>query len=43
VLYHYRRHPGNSDVLRAHEMKIKNKTLARRRAIERRQQINQNR
>ncbi|RJP77397.1 MAG: glycosyltransferase [Candidatus Zixiibacteriota bacterium] len=40
VLYRYRRHPGNSDVLRAHEMKILNKTLARQRALERRRAIN---
>jgi GT2 family glycosyltransferase len=43
VLYHYRRHPDNSDVLRPHAMKIKNKTLARRRALERRKLLNQNR
>jgi len=43
VLYRYRRHPGNSDALRPHAMKIKNKTLARRRAIRRRQEINQQR
>jgi len=41
VLYRYRRHPGNSDVLRPQEMKIRNKTLARRRAIERRRRMNQ--
>ncbi len=40
VLYRYRRHPDNSDVLRPHEMKIRNKTLARIRAIERRRRIN---
>jgi len=39
VLYRYRRHPGNSDVLRSHEMKIQNKTLARRRALERRRRL----
>jgi glycosyltransferase involved in cell wall biosynthesis len=38
VLYRYRRHPGNSDVLRAHSLKIHNKTLARQRAIRRRQE-----
>jgi hypothetical protein len=41
VLYRYRRHPGNSDALRAHSLKINNKTLARQRAIGRRQEINQ--
>ncbi|TKJ40331.1 hypothetical protein CEE37_08370 [candidate division LCP-89 bacterium B3_LCP] len=41
VLYRYRRHPGNSDVLRSHTMKIQNKTLARQRALKRRQFINQ--
>lgn len=41
VLYRYRRHPGNSDVLRSPEMKIRNKTLARMRALHRRQLINQ--
>jgi glycosyltransferase involved in cell wall biosynthesis len=41
VLYRYRRHPGNSDVLRPHEMKIHNKTLARQRAILRRRRINE--
>ncbi|MBU1653011.1 glycosyltransferase, partial [bacterium] len=40
VLYRYRRHGGNSDVLRPHEMKIKNKTLARQRALERRRKLN---
>jgi len=40
VLYRYRRHSGNSDVLRPHEMKIKNKTLARQRALERRRKLN---
>ena len=38
VLYRYRRHPGNSDVLRAPSLKIHNKTLARQRAIRRRQE-----
>lgn len=41
VLYRYRRHPGNSDILRPHTLKIKNKTLARQRAIQRRQILNQ--
>jgi hypothetical protein len=36
VLYRYRRHPGNSDVLRSHDFKLGNKTLARQRAILRR-------
>lgn len=40
VLYRYRRHPGNSDVLRAQSLKIHNKTLARQRAIRRRKVIN---
>jgi hypothetical protein len=43
VLYRYRRHPGNSDILRPHQMKIENKTLARMRAIERRRALNQSR
>lgn len=41
VLYRYRRHPGNSDILRPHALKIRNKTLARQRALQRRQEINQ--
>lgn len=40
VLYRYRRHPGNSDILRSPELKIYNKTLARVRAIARRQNLN---
>jgi GT2 family glycosyltransferase len=43
VLYRYRRHPDNSDILRPHEMKIRNKTLARTKAIERRRRINMKR
>jgi GT2 family glycosyltransferase len=43
VLYRYRRHPGNSDILRPHAMKIRNKTLARIRALQRRREINQQR
>ncbi len=43
VLYHYRRHPGNSDILRPHSMKIENKTLARQRALQRRRRINEKR
>ncbi|MCX6639052.1 MAG: glycosyltransferase family 2 protein [bacterium] len=42
VLYRYRRHPGNSDVLRSHAFKLGNKTLARQRALMRRNVINQN-
>jgi len=38
VLYHYRRHPDNTDVLRSELMKISNKTRARWEAISRRQQ-----
>ena len=40
VLYRYRRHPGNTDALRRPEDKIRAKTLARKRAIERRCEIN---
>ena len=40
VLYHYRRHPDNTDVLRSELMKISNKTRARWEAITRRQQQN---
>ncbi len=40
VLYRYRRHPGNTDALRRHGDKIEAKTLARRRALQRRRQIN---
>ncbi len=41
VLYRYRRHPGNTDILRPHTLKIRNKTLARQRALQRRREINQ--
>ncbi len=41
VLYRYRRHPGNSDVLRSPDLKISNKTQARQRALQRRQKLNQ--
>ncbi|MBL7034016.1 MAG: glycosyltransferase [Candidatus Delongbacteria bacterium] len=37
VLYHYRRHPDNTDVRRSELMKISNKTRARWEAIARRQ------
>ncbi len=40
VCYRYRRHGDNSDVLRSSEMKIRNKTLARLRALERRRKLN---
>lgn len=40
VCYRYRRHDDNTDVLRSSEMKIRNKTLARMRAIERRRKLN---
>lgn len=40
VCYHYRRHPGNTDALRRNEDKIKAKTLARSRALERRREMN---
>lgn len=43
VLYRYRRHPGNSDILRPQALKIRNKTLARQRAIQRRRTLNQRR
>jgi hypothetical protein len=39
VCYRYRRHAGNTDVLRAHEMKIKNKTIARLNALKRRKSL----
>ncbi len=40
VCYRYRRHDDNTDVLRSSEMKIRNKTLARMRAIKRRRALN---
>ena len=40
VGYRYRRHEGNTDVLRDAEMKIYNKTLARLNALKRRQVMN---
>lgn len=40
VCYRYRRHEDNTDVLRSGEMKIRNKTLARLRALERRRKLN---
>ena len=40
VLYHYRRHPDNTDAKRDPEMKIANKMLARKLALERRKEIN---
>ncbi len=43
VLYRYRRHPGNTDALRRQEDKIRAKTLARTRAVERRRALNQKR
>ncbi|MDZ7374644.1 MAG: glycosyltransferase [candidate division KSB1 bacterium] len=41
VLYHYRRHPDNTDAKRDPEMKLRNKMLARHLAIERRKRINE--
>jgi hypothetical protein len=41
VCYRYRRHEGNTDMLRDSLTKIQSKTLARQRAIERRQRLNQ--
>ena len=41
VLYHYRRHPDNTDALRHHSLKIWSKTEARQRAIIRRRRINE--
>ncbi len=41
VLYHYRRHPDNTDVLRHHSLKIWSKTESRKRAIIRRKRINE--
>ena len=40
VLYRYRRHPDNTDSRRDPEMKIRNKTLIRQRAIARRIRLN---
>lgn len=40
VCYRYRRHDDNTDVLRSSEMKIRNKTLARMRALDRRRKLN---
>ena len=40
VLYRYRRHPDNTDVLRSAEMKIANKTRIRHQAVARRIQLN---
>lgn len=40
ICYRYRRHSGNTDILREPELKIRNKTLARLRAIERRKALN---
>ncbi|MFH1010561.1 MAG: glycosyltransferase [bacterium] len=41
VCYCYRRHEGNTDMLRDPRMKLRNKTLARLRALERRRKQNQ--
>lgn len=40
VLYKYRRHPDNSDILRDPMFKLRNKNLARERAIIRRRKMN---
>lgn len=40
VLYKYRRHPDNSDILRDPMFKLRNKNLARERALERRKGMN---
>jgi len=40
VLYKYRRHPDNSDILRDPMFKLRNKNLARERAITRRRKMN---
>ena len=40
ICYRYRRHPGNTDALRRPEDKIRAKTFARTRAIERRRKLN---
>ncbi len=41
VLYKYRRHPDNSDILRDPMFKLRNKNLARERALLRRITMNQ--
>ena len=41
VCYRYRRHDDNTDVLRDPEMKIRNKTIARLNALDRRRKLNQ--
>jgi hypothetical protein len=41
VRYRYRRHEGNTDMLREPQMKLRNKTLARLHALERRRRQNQ--
>jgi len=43
VCYRYRRHPGNTDALRRPEDKIRAKTFARLRAVERRRTLNEKR
>lgn len=40
VLYKYRRHPDNSDILRDPMFKLRNKNLARERALARRKKMN---
>ena len=40
VLYKYRRHPDNSDILRDPMFKLRNKNLARERALARRKRMN---
>ena len=40
ALYKYRRHPDNSDILRDPMFKLRNKNLARERALERRKKMN---
>ncbi len=40
VLYKYRRHPDNSDILRDPMFKLRNKNLARSRALDRRKKMN---
>ena len=42
VLYRYRRHPENTDIMRDPEMKIANKTRARQEALQRRRELNKN-
>jgi len=41
VCYHYRRHEGNTDMLRDPLTKLRSKTLARERALRRRRKLNQ--